>query len=299
MFRRIAAEKKKQLLRTSTLMCTTKPSVQSPGDLHTVSSTYTLPDFQAIRRIPLSAVNLYDSVGKGVFGECYNASLVSHTSVCVKVFRQERKYSSVFPTEAILTSKLCHPNLPWLFGIVCSEESRKMLIISFHGVGGKSHSLHQVIHDANTSVELSQADWRKILLGLTSAVSYIHNDGILHNDIKCDNILLDGHPSNIRCVLIDFGKGCFVSQGKHYKLSKSSQEFYSKNHPQIAPDLRDGHCKQSYLSDIYSVGRVIKKVNEQFLNIPVLDSYVLLCTKYLCTDRPSTSDLYKFMANLL
>ena len=43
-----------------------------------------------------------------MFLECYNASLVSHTSVCVKVFRENSKYASIFPTEieAILISKL-------------------------------------------------------------------------------------------------------------------------------------------------------------------------------------------------
>ena len=83
------------------------------------------------------------------------------------------------------------------------------------------------------------------MLDLVAALCYIHNIGILHNDIKTDNIVLNGSPSQIRCVLIDFGKTCFISQGKTYRFSELSKQYYKKHHLQIAPDLRNGHCHQS------------------------------------------------------
>ena len=143
-----------------------------------------------------------------VFGKCFHASLASHRRVCVKVFRRDKKHTSVFPIEAVLTSKLCHPNLPWLYGRVSTEESKKMLVMSFHSVQGNLRTLYRAIHSEMQDVDFSRVDWRIILLGLASAVKYICDSRILHNDIKSD-ILLDEQHSDVRCVLIDFCKGCW------------------------------------------------------------------------------------------
>ena len=75
-----------------------------------------------------------------------------------------------------------------------------------------------------------------------------------HSDIKSDNIIIDNVPHGI---LIDFGKGCFVADGKAYRLSLAERRCYTIEHPQVAPDVRDGHCRQSQYSDIYSLGSVI------------------------------------------
>ena len=97
---------------------------------------------------------------------------------------------------------------------------------------------------------------------MVSALKYLH-DHILHNDIKADNILIDDR-SSYQCV-IDFGKSCFAADGRSYSLSETERRRYSLEHPQVAPDLRDGHCKQ--FSDVYSVGRVIKEINDNFLQV--------------------------------
>ena len=73
---------------------------------------------------------------------------------------------------------------------------------------------------------------------------YLHGNNVLHNDIKSDNILLD--KSSYQSILVDFGESCFVD-GKIYKLSDYEQHRYSLEHLQVAPDLQNGHCKQSQL----------------------------------------------------
>lgn len=82
---------------------------------------------------------------------------------------------------------------------------------------------------------------------------------MLHNDIKSDNIVLAPNYSGIaiNAVIIDFGKACDVKQGRRYYLSSQEQEEYKVNHPQIAPDLRDGLCKQCVASDVFSFGHII------------------------------------------
>ena len=82
------------------------------------------------------------------------------------------------------------------------------------------------------------------MLGLVSALKYVHQNRILHNDVKSDNIVIDGSSSVPQSILIDFGKGCFVSYTKTYVLSLKERQRYALDHPLVAPNLQDGRCKQ-------------------------------------------------------
>ena len=77
-------------------------------------------------------------------------------------------------------------------------------------------------------------------------------------------------------------------------MSTSEKEVYRKSHPQVAPDVRDGYCKQSTASDIYSFGRILSSINEEKLSIPVLASMSDMCLDYYSDKRPSTNDLCTF-----
>lgn len=264
------------------------------------SLDYSKQEFNSLRKIPFSELNLNDScVGKGAFGRCYSGFISAHIKVCVKVFRGTNKHDSVFALEAVLTSQLCHPNLPWLYGVV-EHGMKKMLLLSFHDINGESLTLQKALQHDYKKIEfdITLIDWKTILIGMVAALKYLHDRGILHNDIKSDNIVIDNKCGAYQSIMIDLGKGCYTQYGKMYKLSKQQRLKYATDHPQIAPDLRDGLCKQCELSDVYSLGRVIQKVNNQFLKISTLTSYSSICIQYSCTKRPSSSDLYVCISNL-
>ena len=251
-----------------------------------------------LRKIPFSALHMSkDPIGKGVFGKCFSGFMSSHIEVCVKAFRLDDRLIHTFPVEAVLTSTLCHPNLPWFYGL--SEHGpRRMIVLSFHGINGKSYTIHQALQ-TNCQDLLIEINWKVILVGMASALKYIHSKDILHNDIKSDNIIIDNRSPVPQSILIDFGKGCFLSEGKFYKLSLAERRRYAIEHPQVAPDLRDGHCRQTESSDIYSLGRVIQKVNDKFLHIPFIASHASLCIQYGCKQRPSTDEHYASVQRML
>lgn len=275
--------KARQKKLTSTYGCCTMPSEGLPARFN-LSRQVSL-----LRKIPFSALKVdKDPIGKGVFGKCFSGFMSSHIKVCVKAFRTDERLGCTFPVEAVLTSTLCHSNLPWFYGL--SEHGpRKMIILSFYGVNGTSYTVHQALHNNGQDFPI-EIDWKVILFGMVSALKYIHINNILHNDIKSDNIMIDNRSSIPQSILIDFGKGCFISDGKLYKLSLQEQRRYAIEHPQVAPDLHDGHCRQSQYSDVYSLGRVIKQINDKFLHIPFIASHASFCTQYICTKRPSTDD---------
>ena len=277
---------------TSTYKCCTMPSDGA------IQLSISRRAFSSVHRIPFSDLRKVNKnqIGKGVFGKCYTGYMSSNIHVCIKVFRKNDQLVSTFLPEAVLMSKLCHSNLPWLYG-VSEHDGYKILVLSFHGVDGRSYTLHKALHHSEClSVTIN---WKVILLGLVSALKYIHQRDILHNDIKSDNIVIDGRSSVPQSILIDFGKGCFVSDAKTYTLSLKERRRYAIDHPQVAPDLRDGHCRQSEYSDVYSVGRVLNQINDKFLHIPFLASYASLCMQFTCTKRPSSHDLYASMQSML
>ena len=73
--------------------------------------------FQSIRKIPFAAFNNIEKqpFAKGVYGKCFCASMSVSIKVCIKAFRTDKHLVSVFPSEAVITSNLCHPNLPWIY----------------------------------------------------------------------------------------------------------------------------------------------------------------------------------------
>lgn len=230
-------------------------------------------------------------LGHWAFGKCF-MGYVGPIKACVKVFRPEKECEAYLPREASFLSQFCHRNLPFLYGIC--DGTYKIIVMSFHGYNGKSCSIYTALKGRGGFFpELVENDWKVILYGLIAALNYIHLKSVLHNDIKNDNVVIDWQDSNVRSVLVDFGKACKENDGRKYSLSDLDKKIYATQHPQLAPVLRDDLCKQSQATDIYSVGRILSSISKQDkLSLPVLKSVIEKCLEYRSEQRPSTSDLY-------
>lgn len=106
-------------------------------------------------------------------------------------------------------------------------------------------------HKVETEGSLSETAVRDILLSLLQVLDYLHSQGIIHRDIKPDNILL--RESNGKPVLIDFGavKETMTTllvnaQGK----TKHSVVLGTPGY--MSPEQATG--RSLYASDMYSLG---------------------------------------------
>ena len=240
-------------------------------------------------------------LGKGVFGKCYFGS-VGPQSACIKIVRKGPQFEASFTNEVYVLSQCCHPNIPLLFGIMTTSAGYQCLLMSFHGIDGVSYSIHSLLtkkkeHSLMTLV----INWKKVVVGIAKGLKYLHSHrkgAILHNDLKNDNVVVDKSFDAVEPRIVDFGKACFEQNAKFYHLSASDKEVYRKCHPQVAPDVRDGICKQSTASDIYSFGRILSSINKEKLSVPVLLSMSDMCLDYDSDKRPSTNDLCTFLENL-
>ena len=84
---------------------------------------------------------------------------------------------------------------------------------------------------------------------------FIHERGFLHNDLKSNNVVIDG--SENKPVIIDFGKSCKIVKARLRKpkvIEKSMKKF-----PHIAPEIHRGE-RQSIASDVFSFGYLVTRL---------------------------------------
>ncbi|KAI5074561.1 hypothetical protein GOP47_0010522 [Adiantum capillus-veneris] len=130
-------------------------------------------------------------------GRVFKGTLVDGQVVAVKDFTDLSM--SEFLTELEVSGSGRHPNLVPNLGF-CYEEGNFLLVHKFMPGGALSNYLRP---DGVT--QLTWAQKYKIVCGLTSALSFLHNDcspPVVHRDVKPSNIFLD---DNQEACLTDFG----------------------------------------------------------------------------------------------
>lgn len=250
-------------------------------------STVVIPD---ISQESLStSIATYRSIGKGRFGTCTLMVFKDMFNVCVKEYGEDTSVQAIRSEAGIMLALSCE-FIPHCFGVCIA---RRALVMSYLSIADKPLSLHSALyHSTDYNFKLNPQLACQILIDITNGLNHIHTLGFLHNDIKLDNIVLGESCSRpVRGYIVDFGKACKSSEGRQYKLSAEQKIIYKKEHSQIAPDLREGEVKQSVLSDVYSLGRVFKKVNNMVLGADCLGDIIKRSLSYYSSDRPSLSEL--------
>ncbi len=130
------------------------------------------------------------------------------------------------------------------------------IILELVNNGGLHHYMAQV---ECYSEQLLAGFFRQILAG----VHYLHSSGVVHRDLKIDNILTSGSGPSIDIKIADFGLSALVRIGEDgYDLNESSKRKHYKlltemwgTKEYFAPELID----QSYgpQSDLWALGCIL------------------------------------------
>lgn len=109
-----------------------------------------------------------------------------------------------YEREMKVIRSLNHNNIAKIVKTYC--EDNKLFIFFPYYAGG---SISDIFED---KPRLSEEDAKRYFLQMVDAVSYCHKQGIIHRDIKPDNVLLDASKEN--AYLADFGLCVEVKEGE-------------------------------------------------------------------------------------
>ena len=94
-----------------------------------------------------------------------------------------------------------------------------------------------------------------ILKQMASGLAAIHGAGIVHRDIKPNNIMLDGHGSEVRLCITDFG----LARAYTPEASLSGSELAAGTPDYMAPELHQG-LEPTQASDLFAFGVVLHQI---------------------------------------
>jgi serine/threonine protein kinase len=118
-------------------------------------------------------------------------------AIVVKMSGKQKDAMSTFTNEVDILKGLRHPGICSLLHSGAMDD--RPWIALEHMAGG---SLHSLLHSEHNEHNLESALLSRIVAQVASGLSYLHESGVIHRDLKTANVLLD---AALHAKLCDFG----------------------------------------------------------------------------------------------
>ncbi|XP_036435709.1 serine/threonine-protein kinase SIK2a [Colossoma macropomum] len=200
---------------------------------------------KAGQRAPVR-VGFYDierTLGKGNFAVVKLAKhRITKSEVAIKIIDKTQLDAANLEKiyrEVEIMKLLDHPHIIKLYQVM--ETKNMLYLVTEYAKNG------EIFDYLASRGRLSEADARRKFWQILSAVEYCHERGIVHRDLKAENLLLDAHM-NIK--IADFGFGNFFRPGEPLTTWCGSP-------PYAAPEVFEGQQYEGPQLDIWSMGVVL------------------------------------------
>ena len=197
-----------------------------------------------LREVFAGKYEIERELGAGGMATVYLARDAKHDRrVAIKVLRPELAAAlgpDRFPREIRIVAQLQHPHVLPLHD---SGELAGFLYYVMPYVEGES-----LRRKLDREGQLPVHDAVRILREVTDALAYAHSQGVMHRDIKPDNVMLSGRHA----MVMDFGVAKAVSAAGGETLTTVGVAVGTPQY--MSPEQATGSENLDHRSDIYSIG---------------------------------------------
>jgi serine/threonine-protein kinase len=221
---------------------------------------------------------LEELVGTGGMSSVYRAhDRLLERDVALKVLHQEytadRDYVERFRREARSVAQLSHPNIVTV--IDRGEQDDRQFIV-FEYVQGEN--LKTLVERVGPLVE---EDAVRLALQIARALGFAHENGLIHRDVKPQNVLLNGDG---QAKVTDFG----IARSLDVKGGLTQTGTVMGTSDYIAPEQARG-SRVDAQSDIYSLGAVLYELLTGEVPFPG-DNFVAVAMRHINEPPPSVRE---------
>ncbi len=193
---------------------------------------------KALFKINFDNIKIRRKLGKGAFAVVFLADWEGH-EVAFKCFQtsdvfNEKNNFKDFEKEVEILSSIGHPNIIGFFGATL-KPPRVGLVLEF----GENGDLKDYLTNNPQTTTEQKIEFVK---GITFGMCYLHGKGIIHRDLKCENVLID---KNLFSKITDFGVSKIFNKEGITKTQKVGTSYYMAPEVCLGSDY-DESC------DVYS-----------------------------------------------
>jgi len=202
--------------------------------------------FSVSYQIDYRELNFGRELGRGGFGVVHQGTWRKHTDVAIKQLLSDAisaEANEEFDTESQVMARLRSPHIVQFYGYCLNP--RHCIVMEYMPNG----SLYSVLKNIKQPL-----DWTirvRIAIDMACGLAFLHQEHIVHRDIKSLNVLLD---QSYRAKLTDFGLSKVKIETKSQSMANQTSEDAVGTIAWMAPELFERRAIYTQKSDIYSLG---------------------------------------------
>lgn len=200
-------------------------------------------EFSVNKLIRVGYYELEKTIGKGNFAVVKMAThVVTKSKVAIKIIDKtklnEENLAKIF-REVHIMKRLRHPHIIRLYQVM--ETEKMIYLVTEYAPGG------EIFDHLVRNGRMPEPEARRIFRQIVLAVRYLHQQRVVHRDLKAENLLLDA-DNNIK--LADFGFSNEYTPGVPLNTWCGSP-------PYAAPEIFEGKQYDGPRADVWSLGVVL------------------------------------------